>query len=478
MTPGTIAALVRWGAVIVACILAFIPATIASRKGRNSTRWWVYGFLLFIVALIHSLLIRPDQKPRGRRFLVLAFLVDYVALAYLVAIIWYSTTQVAGLPSMLSLVREPVSFPWWGAALILLEITILWEVLGTSLGHRVFGIRLTGPDLRLSQRAVFLLAQHLSLASVVGVVMPLWDKESRTWAERLTGLMYTRVRQEAGTRVAWYRTSWGWCLTLITFFTLMSGVFLTEVSFGRFNWDAAAKMIRRLFRPDWAGELASGIELLLETIFMALMATLFAIPIAFSLSFLAARNLATGPWRRGVYTVLRVILSIMRSIEPIVWAIIFIIIVTPRRAPFAGVLALWIHSISDLTKLYSERLESIDQGPVEAITATGASRLQVILYGIVPQILNPYLSFTLYRWDINVRMATVIGVVGGGGIGQMLYQYIRLHYWERAAVLIVLVILTVWVMDYTSSKLRQRFEEGGGSRATDLAQLPQAQPRE
>jgi len=130
----------------------------------------------------------------------------------------------------------------------------------------------------------------------------------------------------------------------------------------------------------------------------------------------------------------------------------------PRRAAFAGVLALWVHSIADLTKLYSERLESIDPGPAEAVTATGANRLQVIQYGIVPQIVNPYLSFTLYRWDINVRMATIIGVVGGGGIGQMLYQYTRLWYWRRAGLLMFLIILTVWAMDYLSSKLRARLE--------------------
>jgi len=423
-------------------------------------------------------LLRPKapwlRAVSSMRKSVLVFLMDYLVLAYLVTITWFVLSRLAGVPGFITVFGAPTALPPWGVALILLEACLAWESFGRSLGMRLLGVERLGTDQRLTRRFLHLVVRHLALLSVIGAFAPLWSRGAVSWATRASGLRFGDPPPQTSKRVAWYRTSWGWCLALIIVVTLSSGVFLTEVSFDRFNWNAATKMIRRLFRPDWTGELVSGIELLLETIFMALMATLFAIPIAFSLSFLAARNLATGPWRRGIYTILRVVLSIMRSIEPIVWAIIFIIIVTPRRAPFAGVLALWIHSISDLTKLYSERLESIDQGPVEAITATGASRLQVILYGIVPQILNPYLSFTLYRWDINVRMATVIGVVGGGGIGQMLYQYIRLHYWERAAVLIVLVILTVWVMDYTSSKLRQRFEEGGGGRATDLTELPQA----
>jgi len=124
-------------------------------------------------------------------------------------------------------------------------------------------------------------------------------------------------------------------------------------------------------------------------------------------------------------------------------------------------LALFVHSVADLTKLYSERLESIDEGPVEAIRATGASQLQVILYGIVPQIVNPYLSFTIYRWDINVRMATIIGLVGGGGIGQRLLQLTRNWVWDQAIVLMLLIMAAVWGMDYMSSKLRERFETGG-----------------
>jgi phosphonate ABC transporter permease subunit PhnE len=155
-----------------------------------------------------------------------------------------------------------------------------------------------------------------------------------------------------------------------------------------------------------------------------------------------------------VYTIVRGVMSVIRSIEPIVWAIIFVVWV--RVGAFPGVLALFVCSIADLTKLYSEQLESIDPGPAEAITATGGNRAQVVLYGIVPQIINPYLSFTLYRWDINVRMATIIGIVGGGGIGNPLYLATRQWEWEAAGLYMLLIVVAVWAIDYFSSRLRER----------------------
>jgi phosphonate transport system permease protein len=128
-----------------------------------------------------------------------------------------------------------------------------------------------------------------------------------------------------------------------------------------------------------------------------------------------------SPIAKAIYTTVRGLASVIRSIQPIIWAIIFIVWV--RTGPFPGVLALWVHSIADMTKLFSERVESIDPGPLEAIEATGAGKLTVLVYAVIPQIINPYLSFTLYRLDINVRMATIIGIVGGGGIGMRLYSY-------------------------------------------------------
>ena len=155
----------------------------------------------------------------------------------------------------------------------------------------------------------------------------------------------------------------------------------------------------------------------------------------------------------AIYNIVRFFLNISRSIEPLVWAIIFSVWV--GIGPFAGMLALCLHSVSSLSKLYSEQIENISNGPIEAITATGAHPIQVIWYGVVPQIVLPYLSFTIYRWDINVRMATVIGLVGGGGIGTMLMQYQGLAKWNEVGMLVIIIALIVWLMDWLSSRIRE-----------------------
>jgi len=196
-------------------------------------------------------------------------------------------------------------------------------------------------------------------------------------------------------------------------------------------------------------------EKMLETIFLALMATTIAIIFAIPVSFLAARNLMGGnPFTRVIYYVVRSTLNTLRSIEPLIMAIVFVVWV--GLGPFAGVLALAVHSIAALGKLYSEAVESIDPGPIEAITATGANKLQTIVYAVVPQIIPPYIAFTIYRWDINVRMSTVIGFVGGGGIGYLLQQWIRLLMYEEAGAAVWAIALVVAVMDYASAKVREQ----------------------
>ncbi len=194
---------------------------------------------------------------------------------------------------------------------------------------------------------------------------------------------------------------------------------------------------------------------IIETIFLALMATTLAIFIAIPISFLAARNLMSGSLvGRIVYYITRTFLNIFRSIEPLIWGLIFVVWV--GIGPFAGVLALTVHSIAALGKLYSEAIESIDPGPIEAITATGANKLQVIVYGVIPQMIPPFIAFTLYRWDINVRMSTVIGLVGGGGIGFLLIQWINLMQFRQAAAAIWAITLVVWALDYASAIVREK----------------------
>lgn len=155
-----------------------------------------------------------------------------------------------------------------------------------------------------------------------------------------------------------------------------------------------------------------------------------------------------------IYYITRTVLNALRAVEPLIMAIVFAIWV--GIGPFAGVLALTLHSIAALGKLYSEQVESIDPGPIEAITATGATGLQVIIYGVVPQIVPPYIAFTIYRWDINVRMSTIIGFVGGGGIGFIIQQWINLLQYRQAGVAMLAIAIVVATLDYASAKLREK----------------------
>ena len=167
---------------------------------------------------------------------------------------------------------------------------------------------------------------------------------------------------------------------------------------------------------------------------------------------LVRRQLGAG---LSIYYASRTTFNTLRSIEPLIMAIVFVIWV--GLGPFAGALALGLHTVAGLAKLYSEQVESIDQGPLEAVRATGATRLQTVVYGVVPQIVAPYLSFTMYRWDINVRMSTIIGFVGGGGIGFLLQQNIALLDYRAMAAQILAIAIVVATMDYVSSRLRERF---------------------
>ena len=192
---------------------------------------------------------------------------------------------------------------------------------------------------------------------------------------------------------------------------------------------------------------------MIETIFLALMATTFAVLIAVPMSFLGARNIMIShPTTAVIYYSVRTIFNILRSVEPLIMAILFAVWV--GIGPFAGVLALTVHSIAALGKLFSEQVESIDFGPVEAITATGATPMQVVLFAVVPQVFSQFLALSFYRWDINVRMSTIIGFVGGGGIGFLLQQWINLLQYNQAGTALLAIAVVVTILDMVSAKLR------------------------
>ncbi|MEM9950357.1 MAG: ABC transporter permease subunit [Chloroflexota bacterium] len=162
----------------------------------------------------------------------------------------------------------------------------------------------------------------------------------------------------------------------------------------------------------------------------------------------------TFPLGTLLYNTSRTSLNAVRSIEPLIMGLVFVIWV--GIGPFAGVLALTLHSIAALGKLYSEQIENIDAGPIEALESTGANQLQTIIYAVVPQIIPPYIAFTMYRWDINVRMSTIIGFVGGGGIGLLLQQQINLLRYRDAGVAVLAIAVVVSVLDYASAYIRER----------------------
>lgn len=194
---------------------------------------------------------------------------------------------------------------------------------------------------------------------------------------------------------------------------------------------------------------------MLETIYMALLGTMISLLFAIPLSFFGARNLmSASPILKTLYGLTRGLFTILRSVEVLIFAVIAVAAV--GIGPFAGVIALAIHGVGALGKLYSEAIESIEHGPIEAIRATGANEFQVVLYGVVPQVVPQFIAFTLYRWDINVRMATVIGLVGGGGIGYLLVQYMNLLQWPQAATAIWMIAGVVMVMDYASAVIREK----------------------
>lgn len=191
------------------------------------------------------------------------------------------------------------------------------------------------------------------------------------------------------------------------------------------------------------------------TIFMALLSTTFATIISAPLSFLAAGNITRkGCLGSGVYYLFRSFFNLMRSYDPLVMATIFGFWLS--FGPFPGFLALTVVTIASLGKLFSEAVENIDPGPVEALQSVGAPPLHTVRYGVVPQVVPDFVSYIIYHWDINVRISTIIGFVGGGGIGYYLNLSINDFKWNQAGTAIWAIVIVVWAMDFLSAEIRKR----------------------
>lgn len=197
---------------------------------------------------------------------------------------------------------------------------------------------------------------------------------------------------------------------------------------------------------------------MLETIAMGLMATLFSLVLAVPLSFLAARNIMERiPGGVAIYYFVRGVLNAFRAVDTIVWGLL--VIVWVGLGNFAGVLALTIHSVASLAKLFSEEIEHIDPGPVEAVTATGAGLIQTLRFAVIPQVIPSFLSYLLLRWDINMRSATVVGFVAGGGIGFFVVETTRQGAYQQYATALWVVAIVIVLVDWISTRWRARILE-------------------
>ncbi len=211
-----------------------------------------------------------------------------------------------------------------------------------------------------------------------------------------------------------------------------------------------ATYAREFFPPDFHDWRIYAREMLV-TLHIAVWGTVLAVLAAVPAGLLCASNIAPA-W---VHQPMRRLMDACRAINEMVFAMLFIVAV--GLGPFAGVLALAVHTTGTLAKLFSEAVEAIDPRPVEGIRATGAHKLVEVVHGVVPQVLPLWMSFTLYRFESNVRSASVVGMVGAGGIGVVLYEVIRsFQYAQTGAVLLILVV-TVSLIDLASARLRQRF---------------------
>jgi phosphonate transport system permease protein len=320
------------------------------------------------------------------------------------------------------------------------------------------GLVFTGwKEAEIVPRVSFLALIFLGLAVLGAFVSVIVNKAGiKTLGWQIYAPPHLRMKSSHELATPVYRTFWGLQMILTVLVTTLVGIKMTEIDVFKLleadRFFHAMRLFGELFSPDWS-VLPKALVKVVETIYIAFIATIIAVPVAFILSFLMARNIMGGSKLGfGVYAGLRTIFNVSRSIEPILWAIIFSI--WASFGPFAGMLALMIHSIASLAKQYSEIVEGIEDGPIEGIESTGASRLQVIWFAVVPQVILPYISYTVYRWDTNVRMATILGFVGGGGIGAMLMEYNGQAMWPQVGCIIFVIAAVVWLMDAFSSHVR------------------------
>lgn len=209
-----------------------------------------------------------------------------------------------------------------------------------------------------------------------------------------------------------------------------------------------AQFTRDFFPPnfrDWRLYL----EEMIVTFHIAVWGTVLSVICAVPCGLMSSENIVPS-W---IYQPVRRLMDACRAINEMVFAMLFIVAV--GLGPFAGVLALWVHTTGTLAKLFAEAVEAIDPGPVEGVRATGANALEEIVYGVIPQVLPLWISYSLYRFEANVRSASVVGMVGAGGIGVVLYEVIRGFHYAETSALLLMIIAFVSLMDLASAWIRR-----------------------
>jgi phosphonate transport system permease protein len=252
---------------------------------------------------------------------------------------------------------------------------------------------------------------------------------------------------------------WSYQGTRVEVGTLLSGEAFRQVG----------AYVVRLFPPDLSREaLADAVMGSVETFAISLVGSVLSVCVAFPLALGATRTILyrgvlyqgqhLGPGQKAIrlvfYWVSKTVLAVLRTVPEIVWALIFVFVV--GLGPFPGVLALGFHTGGVLGKLFGEVLEDVDPRPLEALQSTGASRLGIVFYGILPQALPQFVSYALYRWEVNIRAAAVMGFVGAGGLGQRVHVAISLFHEHQLLTLILAIYVMVTLVDWLSAWLRAK----------------------
>lgn len=237
---------------------------------------------------------------------------------------------------------------------------------------------------------------------------------------------------------------------------VLVGLFVFGMMWLGFSFEKLATGLSRLgviiglmFPPTPGHLLNLYLKGLAETLAIAFLGTLLAAVVAFPIAFIAAKNVVA---QRAIHFLSRRFLDTIRGVDTLIWALIFINVV--GLGPFAGILAVAMSDIGSFGKLFSEAIETADTKPIDGVTSTGGSALHQILFGIIPQVLPVILSQVLYYFESNTRSATVIGIVGAGGIGLYLSNEISQQNWDRVAFLIIMILITVAIIDWCSARLR------------------------